>query len=1087
MLYSMSEIRKLYNQAKYQRGRYYDFDIEAIMNELRKDEFYDKFPDDQLIEYAIEKGLKETDTRTENIVADLKKDERFKNFTEDQLYEYAYGIQSKKSVAIHAATMHGYFDHSRPNDPLWNQYTYDEILGMAEEGVVVPDEVLSWAYAMQDANSADYQIENNATDDVSTVENLDGETKTPSQASAQKRSQAFSSKSEVQQELLENKVNETNTKIQQLTDSQEGFVSTQRKAIEEQESLIQEWNRLDAKAREGSISSTEMTRYKEISGKIAGNNTDFSQQLNSLNSELQDLLSDMDNISVLIDINEKLGRELEDSSISMAAYEGSKKRGYLGTKKETGIAGSTDTMRAQAIGGDIAVGSAIKGTQLNSATNDIKNIFTLNANHTEQITQQVDFAKTLSQANPLNISVVQPETPADEENNITPEDVEQTEETNVEDSPVITPEKPAEETEEPSDANPQEAIGETENSPEITAQEPAAQTESLAAVKTQEPNPETIRTTAVTEPEPVTETVEPSNVEDSEPAADLQEPAEVTSDAIQDTAVQAVQSAVNNCIEQQSQIELANSEVVNFTQQVNELRDNKFIDDMKLNVTLEANLKEYQQLAEKVQSGSEFSNADIVRINQLEAFLDTNNGEFVNTLQAKLNTLNAYGAAVENLSSLADNGRIYGQQAVEQGKAYAESEMGDKTEMKHKSNYILLSKEKRYDLLYGKSGESIGRDLIDSGESLINASVKTLAVQNNIINKAVSNFVAQYSENINGRITGAAAAFAPLKTVVSTAIAQQAAKQAQEEQTLDMNLAENENQEQTRLSINNYAVSEVVEPAETEQPQTVDETEPPQNSQETPEPEISPEPINTLNSTAVQDNAVNNVGFNNEKNIQPANAETEQGEENVQPVVEQDNEPEPIEDNEETEIIETVDEEDLTPDAVVLDTIVEDVEPEQPDTDDNVEVVDDENDIDDSVDPEYADIVDEEIEPLPVKISENSSENDIQSVIVDDMYAESEENANLLNNFGAKLSFEKLAKEAAKTALDESMTKGGFHASGSVNSAASRAAGSDNKKSETSRTRRFLSYEDKNRRAALADRVENGKKVVMKRGKKKNS
>ena len=77
------------------------------------------------------------------------------------------------------------------------------------------------------------------------------------------------------------------------------------------------------------------------------------------------------------------------------------------------------------------------------------------------------------------------------------------------------------------------------------------------------------------------------------------------------------------------------------------------------------------------------------------------------------------------------------------------------------------------------------------------------------------------------------------------------------------------------------------------------------------------------------------------------------------------------------------------------------------------------------------------------------------------------------------------AKDAAQKALHENVAKGGFEASGSATMSVGQKLNKENDKTETSRTRRFISYEDKNRRAALADKVENGKKVVMKRNRKK--
>ena len=134
---------------------------------------------------------------------------------------------------------------------------------------------------------------------------------------------------------------------------------------------------------------------------------------------------------------------------------------------------------------------------------------------------------------------------------------------------------------------------------------------------------------------------------------------------------------------------------------------------------------------------------------------------------------------------------------------------------------------------------------------------------------------------------------------------------------------------------------------------------------------------------------------------------------------------------------------------------------------------------------EEDDSIDEEA--IPVFVDENATEKDLESEMVDEIYAESEENQNMLNSYNAKLAMEKQAQDAAKTALNETTDRGGFKASGSATVSMGNRLQSADRKSETGRTRRFISYEDKNRRAALADKVEDSKKVVMKRGQKKNS
>ena len=1082
---SIALIKKKVSHGFYDRTR--DFDVSDIMEELRKDPFYDKFPDDQLIEYAIEKGIKDNDKQIELIVSNLKKQDKFKKFTDDQLYEYAYGIKNRANADIHAAKMHSFTDHSRPNDPVWGQYTYEEILQMEAEGVNVPKEFLEWAHGMQDANTTDFQVKEDGSDEQNTVENLDNGTNNDTQASVQKKAQAFSSQAEAQQNLIENECEDAQPLAQTVSDRQEELISDQKNAMQDADDMMREWKILDEKAQNGTLTENEKRRYEELSKSLSDNNNNLSSELENLSNDIDELMSHMDKITMLIDVNDKINTELEDTSVRAAFFEGDKNRGYLGNKKDLGNFGTPDTMKANAMGANVGKNTALSGLLLNSNNVDIKRTWDTNIAIGEAAETKLANAQKLvkdAEINELN-------------SNVTPRPVDTTEET-----------------EQPSGIEQTPAENNTEDT--VIAMAPveiAQENDDVNTIPDTQPQKETD-----IEPEPLT-------IED----AGNDNIGQISDTTAQQDPMQAMTSEyISTCSQKQSEMDNAGEEVTALLAQVKEIQSNKLSDTVKINLGFKNRIKEYEKLANKAAGGQELSSSELAKISQLESYLDTDNGEVFVSLQGKINTLNSYITAVDNLNQLSDSNKVYGEQAVAQGKAYAVSEMGDRSNMlllnegnnikdgnasettdtlgSKKADIIMLNKSKRYDMLYGKSGESLGRDLIDSGEALIASSSKNLKKSKNIINKSISSFANEYAQKLSENLTGMASVVSPLKSLIAAAIAEQNAKKEEEKQqnNIEQNNIEQSNTEAQVL--NNKAVSEPQNNERNEQmpvqnttTYTVNNNSEPQNKPEDKNTQ-NIEVLNSKSETDKKDNEPIIVPYNStttnlrndNKNNQDEislNAKKISSEDKIT-ATEENTESEKLtaDINDEDALLANEPVEEETEESVeeenVNDANEKDVE-EEPIEDTNDEPVEEETVVEDTVEEEPQAETFVEADGLPLNINENSTENDLETVCLDSLAAESEENAEMLKDNGTKLSMEKLAREAAVNAIAENNAKGGFNASASASASVGAKLDGDNTKTESGRARRFKSYENKNRRAALADKVENSKKVLMKRGKNK--
>lgn len=1294
--YSSTEIIKnKVSHGLYLRESYYDFDISEMMEELRQDPFYDKFPDDQLIYYAIEKGLKETDSLTETIVENLRltADERseyeslkqriqnndntltsgdrdrykelakFANFTDDQLYAYAYCIRGNNSMRIHRDTVHSYTDKSRPEDPLWGQYSYEEILEMEAGGVEIPEDVLAWAHGEQDADTSGYQIESEGSEDQNAVSNLENKTNTESAAAVQKRSQAYSSQAEAQRDLIEDKTGEIEPEIQDAVDKQEDLTQEQNDTLQETSNLMDEWKILDEKAKAGTLSETERKRYEEISKTLSGiTNNQFEHDLENLSADIDEIMAEMENINLLIDINDQINTELLDSSVRMVDVEGSKKRGYLADKKEAGNFGISDSMHAEAMSGNVGFSAALEGINLNTDNVAAQTDTSENNFIAEQVSDTVQEAKRLvDESETYNVAaesriVLNEEEETDETQNeeeiegfidVELNQEEETAETGEENETAAN----AENTSAAANmtfANPivDEVNNRAENGVSLrktTSEQTQDETEPIPVdedgnrvvlpSETRTTVPAAVKGEVVTikpsaETEGVSDTTAAAETSDVSDTAEGTEATETMSP--EDTQRALISEYITGCDTRQAEINNSQNELDALAQQIKEIKDTKFSTDIKLTLELKKKTKDLERIAQKARSGQELSSSDIAKFSELDSFTNVESGEYMTTLQGRLDILNAYNSGLENFNKLTESSQVYASQAIEAGKAYAREEMGDTKALRHESVLLHFKKEKTYDALYGKAGESLGRDLIDRGEALQSTAEKKPLSGASIKSMIISKFAKEYAQTLNSRLADASQSLEPLQADILAAIQVQsqeaqndtvenAAETASGQEDSPVNqpdvVPENTNTVLTESAVNtavqvdenkNTQAADINSSAVPESPDETNEAamvldsavsgaaekfDTDNESENTADINVriarnnaNAETIENLNgvSDSAQTTLTNNVntyeilsdevekneesGLNNitlnTNKISPEETSPSQLRlaQNVSQTVKAVSGDSVFRIN---DILKT-----LQPSSSLIDSISDTVDnlvaqssqnppdfgfnniflknrfassvasvmaaaannnsnnfattilssvvanannilaPENNSADNAAEIS---NDVTESgadeisaesteeeppieeeepVEEETGEVEEDDSineEAIPVFVDENATEKDLESEMVDEIYAESEENQNMLNSYNAKLAMEKQAQDAAKTALNETTDRGGFKASGSATVSMGNRLQSADRKSETGRTRRFISYEDKNRRAALADKVEDSKKVVMKRGQKKNS
>ena len=169
-------------------------------------------------------------------------------------------------------------------DPKYAQYSYEEIIAMANNGVNIPKAVLGWAKGQQEADVTDYVI-------VSDVK-------------SKKAQEDIIKKSE--------KTNEYAGKASDISKKQKNILN--QSSIDKTEKMVNEWKELDKKKKEGTITSSEYAEYTKLSKKL-DKNSDIIKQMQNDAVQLDDFLDSID------DLQNKTteGRNIAGSTINAAA------------------------------------------------------------------------------------------------------------------------------------------------------------------------------------------------------------------------------------------------------------------------------------------------------------------------------------------------------------------------------------------------------------------------------------------------------------------------------------------------------------------------------------------------------------------------------------------------------------------------------------------------------------------------------------------------------------------------------------------------------------------------------------------------
>ena len=660
-------------------------------------------------------GLPTIEDKVNALFTRLRENTRYDQCSDDELKILAAKMLKNnvtKSFTNTLTVMNKY--DGKPSDPVWDQFTYEEILGMANDGVYVPKEFLDWANAMADTDTTSYEIEDTASSDSNTASNMEVDTDDTTRAGQQKKLQKFASKADKQEELLSQKSDELQVQGKDLENLQSDLEANQKLTLDKIDKISKEFQTLSSKAQSGeAMTDEEIRRYKELGAVLNTQGQELVAQTKNVEADLEHLLSQMDEVNDIVSVNKSISRTLESLSLTYAGAEGAKNHSYSYTASSgLNTFGAMEAYAYAAQGASIASTSGMIGVKLSFDSDDLQ--FKLNANAAivDVTKNKVQTAKAEAQ------SIIPEDTRANDvaDNTVSPDNTEGT----------------------------GEIPANGENASENEAETPVVTGGAAPVESTNKTGNVDANTTASADGATGT-----AGVEDVESAGTV-EGATVTTETAaggeMDPEEAAVREYLTGCTSKSSELQTHIDNVSTLKDQVKDIKQSRFKDTLKATVVFNAAFKQFEDLLNRVRGGKNVTDADRAEYERLNGLLNSETGSLTLDMQAKIATLNDFSSSVQSGLSLCKENMRYADTAIEAGKNYALTHNAGNLDAKA----LLLNKENLYDRLYGKAGESIGRDVIDSGEALAKQSKSSLRLF--IFSSGLNDFASQYSTQLTDQM-----------------------------------------------------------------------------------------------------------------------------------------------------------------------------------------------------------------------------------------------------------------------------------------------------------------------------------------------
>lgn len=325
----------------------------------------------QIAQYQVTYGELYT---LEDKIEELKADPQFSGWSDIQLEEYAAGLVLTNNVRGYGIYMNSVYDKSgKPVDPEWAQYTYEEILQMEDNGVLIPDEYLEWAHSMQSSNVAEYELDTgdvNATNDVEGTKSDVGEAGNMGLTNVAK---VLTKKVVLQEEILNEAVKEFEQYSADMDAMTNDALAVQNNALKQVQEMMNEWQSIDNKVKNGEeLTADEQARYGELGLMMENVVSNSTMQVANFTSDFDEISELMQSKSEEAKVAQDYANETSFTGDIIAQYEASQQgKSVTGNNHIfTGASGTVALVKANALGKNLAVSSIKQSGYLQNATFD---------------------------------------------------------------------------------------------------------------------------------------------------------------------------------------------------------------------------------------------------------------------------------------------------------------------------------------------------------------------------------------------------------------------------------------------------------------------------------------------------------------------------------------------------------------------------------------------------------------------------------------------------------------------------------------------------------------------------------------------
>ena len=329
----------------------------------------------------------------EKTLEELKNDPKYSGWPESTLEDMANSIVRKSNMStLKLDSDRVLYNFGKPTDPLWSQFTYQEILEMEANGEVVPEDFLEWAHSMEGADTSEYELDETDSLNENGADVAKADAGDSTRVGEKRAAKVLSQKAILQQEVLENAQKEFEQYSAQVDISIAESESLQVQSLQKVQSMMNEWQALDAKAKSGEkLTSEEQAKYGQLG--IMMNN-----EVNASNVQISNFTTDFDEIATMMKATSKEAKLAQDFATEathlgrlIAPNEG--KHDYRMVHGNTGFGGSfgvIDDLKTAAVDRNVAINTIKQGNRLQSTVSTSDKAIKRISNQMKDMTNSVD-------------------------------------------------------------------------------------------------------------------------------------------------------------------------------------------------------------------------------------------------------------------------------------------------------------------------------------------------------------------------------------------------------------------------------------------------------------------------------------------------------------------------------------------------------------------------------------------------------------------------------------------------------------------------------------------------------------------------